>query len=76
MSSHNMGLISPERPITREEALTAAAHWRHIAAEEDASADFQEAHGLPHGDVSTFRSRARLWREVAADIESHYGVQP
>ena len=57
-------------PITKQQAIDAAAHWRRIANQQDAIADSETAQGLPRGDVSSFRARATLWRQVAEDLES------
>lgn len=60
--------LTPQ-PITKQQVLDAAAHWRKIADEQDAIADYDTALGLPRGDVSSYRARARLWRSVAEDLE-------
>jgi hypothetical protein len=61
--------LTPQ-PITKQQVLDAAVHWRKEANEQDAIADSETAQGLPRGDVSSFRARATLWRQVANDLEA------
>ena len=57
-------------PITKQQVLDAAAHWRRMADDHAAFADSETALGLPRGDVSSYRARARLWYQVAEDLEA------
>ena len=57
-------------PLTKQQVLEAAAGWRKNADEQDAIADYDTAQGLPRGDVSSFRARAKLWRQVAEGMEA------
>ncbi|MBK8188852.1 MAG: hypothetical protein IPK79_00195 [Vampirovibrionales bacterium] len=61
--------LTPQ-PITKQQVLDAAAHWRRIADDHAAFADRETALGLPRGDVSSYRARARLWYQVADDLEA------
>lgn len=65
--------LTPQ-PITKQQVLDTAAHWRRIATEQDAIADSETAQGLPRGDVSSYRVRAKLWREVAEELEAQAEV--
>ena len=57
-------------PITKRQVLDAAAHWRTLADNEDAAADWEIAHGLPRGNISSYLARAKLWRTVADDLQA------
>lgn len=61
--------LTPQ-PITKQQALDSAAHWRRIANEQNEIADSETAQGLPRGDVASFRARATLWRKIAEDLEA------
>jgi hypothetical protein len=65
--------LTPQ-PITKQQVLDAAAHWRRIANEQDAIADSETAQGLPRGDVSSYRARATLWHQVADDLKAQAEV--
>jgi len=67
--------LTPQ-PITKQQVLDAAAHWRKIADDHAAFADSETALGLPRGDVSSYRARARLWYQVAEDLEAQAEVTP
>lgn len=75
---HNKPRPATEQPapITKQQVLDAAAHWREIANQQDAIADSETAQGLPHGDVSSFRARAKLWRQVAEYMEAQAEAMP
>lgn len=61
--------IAQPAPITKQQVLDAAAHWRRMADDHAAFADRETALGLPRGDVSSYWARARLWYQVAEDLE-------
>lgn len=65
--------LTPQ-PITKQQVLDAAAHWRKIADEQDDIADSETALGLPRGDVSSYRARAKAWREVANELDTQAEV--
>lgn len=58
------------KPFTKQQVFDAAAHWRALAEKEDAAADWQVARGLPYGDISPHRARARLYRQVSEELEA------
>ena len=55
-------------PILDQVAADAAFHWALLAASEDGLADWYEANGLPLGDVSYYRHRARTYRRTAETL--------
>ena len=46
-------------------AAEAASHWAALADSEERMAGWYEDHGLPFGDVSSFRFRAKTYRRTA-----------
>ena len=46
-------------PITKQQAIDAAAHWRRIANQQDAIADSETAHGRNASSPSTITCTSR-----------------